>query len=171
MQIRECTYSDIPALIEISTRSYHQHYTHLWHDAGENYIYSNFSYEKIETEMSDLNAVFFLIFNGERPVGLLKLNVDKGINDYSPEQSLELERIYFVKESAGRGLGTKAIDFVTGFARQRNKRAIWLKTMDGSQALEFYKKQRFDVVGETELNYPGVRDEFKKMIILCKEIE
>lgn len=170
MQIRECTYTDIPVLIGISIQSYREHYTYLWHDEGEHYIRTNFNYEKLETEMSDLNSVFFLLLSGQKPVGILKLNIDKGINEYTSGESLELERIYIISEASGKGVGKETIDFVVEFAKQRNKKRIWLKTMDGSRAVGFYKKQGFEWIGETFLNYPAMRDDFRKMIILCKEI-
>lgn len=170
MQIRECTYNDIPALLEISIQSYREHYTYLWHDEGEGYIQANFNYQQLDKEMSELNSIFFFISSGQKRVGVLKLNIDKGINEYTPEESLEMERIYFIKEASGKGLGKETIDFVTAFAKQRNKKRIWLKAMDGSRAAGFYEKQGFASIGETYLTYPAIREEYKKMIIFCKEI-
>jgi len=170
MEIRQCTYDDIPVLLDVSIRSYKEHYIYLWHDGGESYIRANFNYKKLENEMSDSNSVFFLVKSVQKTVGLLKLNLDKEIRDYTAEESLELERIYLIKEASGKGMGRKAVDFVTEFARQRNKKSIWLKTMDGSVASGFYEKQGFNVIGETYLNHPAIRDEYKKMIIFCKEI-
>ena len=169
MQIRECTYRDIPLLLNVSIQSYREHYPYLWHDEGEGYIRENFNYKQLEKEMADINSVFFLL-SEEKDLGILKLNIDKGINDHSADESLELERIYFIKEASGRGLGKETLDFVTEFAKQRNKKRVWLKTMDGSRAFRFYEKQGFSAIGETFLTYPNVREEYKKMIIFCKEI-
>ena len=169
MQIKECTYIDIPVLLDVSIQSYREHYPYLWHDDGEGYIRANFNYTQLENEMSDLNSVFFLLLE-EKPIGILKVNIDKAVDKYTAGESLELERIYFIKEASGRGLGKETVDFVTKFAKQRNKKRVWLKTMDGSRAFSFYKKQGFSAIGETSLIYPNVRDEYANMIIFCKEI-
>lgn len=165
MQIRICTKDDIATLIEVSTQSYMEHYTYLWHDNGENYIRSNFNYEKLSDEMAIPNAVFFLILDEERAVGLIKLNIDSAVSNFPADQALELERIYFVKEAAGKGFGKEAISFVSDFAKQRNKKVIWLKAMDSSPAVEFYKKRGFVITAETYLNYPEIKDEFRKMFL------
>lgn len=169
MQITECTYADIPVLLDVYLQSYREHYPYLWHDGGEGYMRANFNYAQLEKELSDLNAAFFLL-SEEKPIGILKLNIDKEVNEYTAEESLELERIYFIKEASGKGSGKETIDFVIDFAKKRNKKRVWLKTMDGSKAFVFYEKQGFNAIGETYLTYPNVREEFRKMIIFCKNI-
>src|SRR5437868_6964485 len=117
MEIRQCTYNDIPLMQQISMQSYTEHYKYLWHDGGEGYIRAHFSMEQLEKEMSDVNSVYFLLFSMQAPVGILKLNVDKAIEEYTAEESLELERIYFIHEATGKGAGKETIDFVTAFAK------------------------------------------------------
>lgn len=166
MQIKTCTQDDISDLIKISTKSYLEHYTYLWLDNGANYIKINFNVDKINQEISDPNSVFFLIHDGQEFVGLIKINIDSKTENFSAGVALELERIYLVKEASGKGLGKKTIDFVKDFARQKNKKIIWLKVMQSSMVVEFYKKQGFTIVGETNLNYPGIKAEFQKMFLM-----
>ncbi|MFI5185908.1 MAG: hypothetical protein ACHQF0_04245, partial [Chitinophagales bacterium] len=78
MQIKTCTQDDILQLVKISIQSYSEHYTYLWHDHGENYIQSNFNYDKLSDEISNPNSIFFLIQLRDKPVGLVKLNIDSG---------------------------------------------------------------------------------------------
>ena len=166
MQIETCTQDDIKDLVEVSTKSYKQHYVYLWLDNGKNYIKTNFNADKISEEISDPNSHFFLIRDGQKPVGLIKLNIDSKTNNFSEALALELERIYLIKDSSGKGLGKKAIDFVIDFARNKGKKVIWLKAMQSSMAVEFYKKHGFIIVGETKLDYPEIKSEFQKMFIM-----
>ena len=166
MQIKTCTQKDTRDLVEISTRSYLENYTYLWLDNGVNYINNNFNVDKINEEMSGANSVFFLVEDEQKPVGLIKLNIDSKTGNFSADEALELERIYFVKEGAGKGLGKKAIEFVKDFAKQKSKKIIWLKAMESSAAVAFYKKLGFTIAGETNLNYPGIKSEFQKMFIM-----
>jgi len=166
MQIETCTQDDIKDLVEVSTKSYMEHYVYLWLDNGTNYIKTNFNTDKISEEISDPNSHFFLIRDGQYSVGLIKLNINCKTNNFSEALALELERIYLIKDYSGKGLGKKAIQFVIDFARTKGKQIIWLKAMQSSMAVEFYKKHGFIIVGETTLNYPEIKSEFQKMFIM-----
>ena len=170
MQIKLCTENDIPQLLEVSTLSYLQHYTYLWHDSGESYVHSNFNYEKFRNEIVDPNSFFFLLLTEAKPVGMVKLNVNSRMGNCTAAEALELERIYIVKEASGQGLGMQTLDFIINFAQQRNKKWIWLKAMDSSRAVEFYKKFGFVILDETYLGYAQMKNEFRKMLIMGKEL-
>jgi len=170
MEIKICSKDDIDELVFISNRSYRDHYTYLWYDNGEDYIKSNFSYFKLNEELSDPNSIFYLIYFENKTVGYLKLNIDKAIEKYSSTVALELERIYFIKNAAGKGLGKLTIDFVFDYARKKNKTLVWLKAMDSSKAVDFYKKQDFFICNEYYLTFPTMKNEFKKILVMCKEI-
>ncbi|HJT73204.1 MAG TPA: GNAT family N-acetyltransferase [Chitinophaga sp.] len=168
--IKICTKENIQDLIKISKQSYLEHYTYLWLDNGESYMQANFNADKLSDELSDPNSVFFLIYNEENPVGLIKLNINTAVSGFSSDTALELERIYFIKEASGKGLGKEAINFVSDFAKQRSKSIVWLKAMDSSDAVEFYKKRGFQVIGETELTYPNIKDEFRRMYLMALQL-
>ena len=170
MTIKPCTKEDIQDLIQVSTQSYQEHYTYLWEDAGANYMEHNFTAEKFEEEISNSNAVFFLIRDGQKYVGFIKLNIDSGVYNFPARTTLELERIYFIKEAAGKGLGKEAIEFVSNYAKQMHKSHIWLKAMESGTAVEFYKKRGFRVIGEIELDYINIKSEFKKMFVMALEV-
>ncbi|MBS1600209.1 MAG: GNAT family N-acetyltransferase [Bacteroidetes bacterium] len=166
MKIRICNKDDIKSLIDVSTRSYLAHYSYLWLDHGKNYVDSNFSAEKFHNDMMNLNSVFFLVSEQQENIGLVKLNIDSATENFSEKQALELERIYFVKEASGKGFGKLVIDFIVSFAKQKGKEIIWLKAMESSPAVGFYTKRGFEIVAETELDYPGTREQFRKMFLM-----
>jgi diamine N-acetyltransferase len=86
-----------------------EHYRYLWLDNGINYIKTNFNTDKISEEISDPNSHFFLISDGQQPVGLIKLNLGCKTSNFSEDLALELERIYLIKDSSGKGLGKKQL--------------------------------------------------------------
>jgi GNAT superfamily N-acetyltransferase len=166
MKVKVCTTEDIGELVRISTQSYRENYTYLWFDKGEGYVQENFNFSTFYGEMSDANSIFFLVYNEKSAVGFIKLNIDKSIDDYSADAALELERLYFVKEVSGQGLGKEAIAFVANFAKERNKLVVWLKTMDTSGALDFYKKRGFQIIGETRVTFANIIEEFSGMFVM-----
>jgi GNAT superfamily N-acetyltransferase len=166
MNVKACTTEDIGELIRVSIQSYQENYTYLWLDKGEGYVRDNFNFDKLYAEMANANSVFFLVYWEQKAVGYIKLNIDKGIDGFSAGESLELERIYFVREASGKGLGKGAIDFVMNFAKQRGKLVVWLKTMDSSDALDFYKKRGFEIIGETRVSFPNIIEEYSGMYVM-----
>ena len=170
MEIKPSTIQDIPILISVARQSYKDHYLHLWYDGGEWYLQNNFTYEQFLKELSDPTVALFLIFDEKTPVGFIKLNINKGYENYSEVEALELERIYFLKSAAGRGLGKATIEFITHFAKQKNKSVVWLKTMDSAPSVEFYKKVGFSILGNYLLPYEQMKVEYRGMFVMIKAL-
>lgn len=166
MTIRACTTADLDLVTRVLLQSYRETYLYLWYDDGESYIQANFNAERLNAELSDPNAAFFLAYDEQTPVGVIKVNINSALGSYSADSALELERIYFIKEALGKGMGTEAVDFVENFARQRNKSIVWLKAMDSSAAVKFYLKKHFRITGEAWLTYEVMKDEYKRMVVM-----
>lgn len=170
IEYKVCTKEEIPDLIKVATQSYIEHYTHLWHDEGENYMKNSFSHEQFLKEISNPDALFFLVIVENKPVGFVKLNTDKAIDAYTSNEALELERIYFLKDASGKGLGKATLSMIIKFAKDRQKKIIWLKAMKGGSAHGFYQKQGFLLNSETILTYPLIKEEHREMVTLIKEV-
>jgi len=168
--ITPCTKEDIDDMLHVLRQSYLEHYTYLWYDNGAGYMQASFNAGRLNDELSNPNSAFFLLHDGQKFVGLIKLNINSPIAGYPADTALELERIYFIKEASGQGLGKEAINFVVSYAKQKQKTLIWLKAMDSSAAVEFYKKTGFRVISEFDLQYPNLKDEYKKMYVMTLQL-
>jgi GNAT superfamily N-acetyltransferase len=166
-----CSEGDIPQILEICKQSYIEHYTYLWSDKGENYMKTGFTGERILSEIARAHSKFFLIYEEELPVGILKINEGKSTDGTRNPEYLEIERIYFLKKAAGKGLGKFTLKMVEQLAKNSNKKFIWLKAMKGADAVKFYEKQGFEIIDETELSYPFIKDEFKRMVVMQRRIK
>jgi GNAT superfamily N-acetyltransferase len=164
--IHPCSTTDIPLLSEVATAAYLAHYTYLWHDNGEYYVNMSFSPDRFKQEMADTNARFYLIYLENEAVGFLKLNLDKGIDHYSADFALELERIYILPKATGQGVGKKVMDFVLDIARNRQKSLVWLKSMDSSKALPFYQRHGFQIQGSALLDFAPMKDKYRNILTL-----
>ncbi len=170
IEYKVCSKEDITQLIAVAIQSYNEHYTHLWHDKGKNYVKNSFNSEQLSKEMEHPNAIFFLVLVDSIPSGFVKLNIDKAIDAYTSDEALELERIYFLKNAAGKGLGKETLSMITTFAKDRGKKLIWLKAMKGGEAQGFYQKQGFELINETTLTLPHIKEEHRGMVVMLKEI-
>ncbi|MBB6612520.1 GNAT family N-acetyltransferase [Pontibacter sp. Tf4] len=166
------TVADLHTLQDIALNAYGDHYLHLWNDGGAWYIERSFSDTALKSELEDANAAFFLIYADEELVGFLKLNIDKALDNYSSEDALELERIYLTKAASGKGVGKRVMEFTEQFARERNKRVIWLKAMDSSHdAIRFYEQNGYTHCGTYTLDFEAMKPEFHGMVVMKKEMK
>jgi GNAT superfamily N-acetyltransferase len=170
IQIKACQLSDKYLLSEVAIKAYNDHYLYLWDDGGKYYVNANFTPQQFEKELSDSNALFYLIYKEEEAVGFLKLNTNKAFQDYTNQQALELERIYLIKAVTGQGVGSKVMDFVIALAREKQKSIIWLKSMDSSTSVHFYQQHGFRVVADNLLPYTVMKAEFRKILSLFREV-
>ncbi len=138
---------DALLLSEAALKAYADHYLHLWYDEGKWYTEKYFSVERLENELKDENSIFYLAYYNSSPVGFLKLNINAPL-EREEGNSMELERIYLLKDVAGKGIGRKLLNLTFAIAKEHNKDIIWLKAMDSSEgAISFYKKMGFEITG------------------------
>lgn len=167
--IKPITIDDVALLQSVALEAYRGHYLHLWYDAGEWYMAQSFSIRQLSTEVEDSNAQFFMVYDAGKAVGFVKININAPLGD--EENALELERIYFIKEAAGKGLGSFAVNHVFDIAKSLHKKTVWLKVMDTSHAvLAFYKKMGFEICGTYVLPYEHMKEELRGMYIMQKTL-
>jgi ribosomal protein S18 acetylase RimI-like enzyme len=163
------TPGDAPLLGKIALQAYKDHYTHLWYDKGAWYMQKCFSIQQLEEELADRNALFFIVLVNGNAAGFIKLNIDAPVDNEL--RALELERIYFMQQYSGRGIGTAAVNHVFAMAHSLNKKIVWLKVMDSStNAIAFYKKLGFEICGTYRLNFPQMKPHLRGMFIMKRHI-
>ncbi len=148
-------------------RIYPSYFTYLWFDDGAWYVDYAYNEANLRTELDDPNVRYFFARRSGEAVGYLKLNVASNLPGQSNEGSLdgfEIERIYFLREAAGQGLGTQLLEYAVAMARQLGKHYIWLHVMDSSlDSIAFYRKRGFEPVGETFLPFGQMKPGYRRM--------
>jgi GNAT superfamily N-acetyltransferase len=170
LEIFPCSSEDAKKLSDLAIRAYKDFYLYLWWDNGDWYINRSFAPSIFEKQLENPNYAFFLLNEKEKPVGFLKLNIDQPLKGYDQYNAIELERIYFIKSATGKGHGRRAMEFCFDYARALKKEIIWLKAMDSSDAVLFYKKLEFHVCGSFMLDFQQMKAEFRGMIIMIKRL-
>ncbi len=153
------------------TTSYNQHYTYLWEDDDTTpYLETSFSREVLKKELDDSNIAHFIISKADGPVGIIKLVKDSGVAAYSEKEALLLEKIYILRSYAGKGFGGQCLHFVEEYARNLQKRILWLCAMKNGRALRFYTGHGYEIVNERNHWSDRVLKEHRAMIILIKNL-
>ncbi|WP_405398605.1 GNAT family N-acetyltransferase [Maribacter sp. Asnod2-G09] len=157
--------------IEIGTKAYNQHYTHLWpNDETTTYIKNSFTKEVLLHEEEDEDTALYLIKLNSDYVGILKITLGKQLQDYSKADALYLDKIYILNEFSGKGIGSKTLKFVEKIATDHSKKAIFLESMQKGLALPFYLSHSFSIVANTQVPFNNVIEEEKPMYLLRKDI-
>lgn len=150
MDLVQCRRQDISLLRDIAIQTYEE--TFAKDNTPENmaaYLADCFSPEKLEREWSDPGSTFYLALENGDAVGYLKLNDAPAQTDVNDAASLELERIYVLREFHGAGHGGQLLEKAIECARDGGKEYIWLGVWENNhRALRFYEKNGFRRFGE-----------------------
>ena len=157
--------------LELGIRSYKEHYLHLWknNDPTE-YLQSNFTKEILSSELGQAGLYHFIAYGHGLPIGIIKLNALRELPTYPKRDTLLLEKIYFLKQYSGFGYGTEILIEIIKTSLQLKKKWLWLEAMQKGNALRFYLKRGFEIIGETQLPYKNARDAERPMYFLVKEL-
>ena len=119
------------------------------------YLYRAFSIPQLQQELNAPDSDFYFATLEDEIVGFIKLNFKKGVKNLPDSTSVELERIYLVKEQQGQGLGEYLIQKAVQIAQEAEYEQIWLGVWKKNpRAMHFYKQNGFQVFGE-HLFYVG----------------
>ena len=147
--IRKCNVQDLDSLCKISIETFYQ--TFADSNTEENmtaYLDSAYNKEKLYEELCNPDSSFFFIYVDESLAGYLKINEYPSQTDINDIDSLELERIYILKEFQGAGLGQDLLEHTISIATEHGKKYIWLGVWEHNErAKHFYQKNGFYRIG------------------------
>lgn len=110
----------------------------------KNYLEEGFSEEKLLKELNDPNAEFYFATLENEVIGYLKLNFGASQTELKDEKSLEIERIYVLKEYHGKSVGQILYNKAMEIAHEKKVNYVWLGVWEENpRAISFYKKNGF----------------------------
>jgi ribosomal protein S18 acetylase RimI-like enzyme len=147
--IRRADIIDAPVIADIGSRSFYDAFAGSNTPENiQNYLAEKFSVQHITEEISNPDSEFFIAYSDNVPCGYMKL-----INNPLPEQirefnSLELQRIYVLKEYYSMKIGKEMMKLAVDIAVMEGYDSIWLGVWQlNHRAVEFYKKWGFEIFG------------------------
>ncbi len=112
------------------------------------YLGKAFSFEQIQSEVTNPDSIFYLATVGGRAIGYLKLNFARAQTDVRDTNALEIERIYVLNEFQGKGIGASLLEKAIDVARDHQLTYLWLGVWEENRkAIAFYKKFGFKEFG------------------------
>lgn len=170
MKIVKVTTDDIKELQTISFRTFDDTFREMNHpDNLKDYLNKAFTYDKLQRELEHPNSYFYFLYDNDEVVGYLKLNVGSAQTEDIASDSLEIERLYILKNYQNYGYGKKLMNFAINFAVDENKKSVWLGVWEkNKKAIEFYKHSGFKKVTEHKFQ---MGDETQTDIIMAHSLK
>lgn len=167
--IKECQKDQLDLLFETAIQSYNDTYPYLWLDKGAWYINEFYKKENFKNELSQSNTFYFLVYDTNKIIGYFKLNTNT-LPSYPTSHCTEIDKLYLLKGYAGKGIGNTIMEFIISLSEKQHRPVLWLKVMESSLAKDFYKKKGFIQTDKSYLDYPAMKEEYRSIITMVKEI-
>jgi diamine N-acetyltransferase len=107
----------------------------------DHYLQTNLTVAKLSAEINDPNSTFYFATSDQKIVGYLKINSGDAQTESILNNSLEIERIYVLKEFQRLKIGQILFDKAIDIAKKKEKDLVWLGVWEhNTRAIQFYKK-------------------------------
>lgn len=108
------------------------------------YIEESFNTNQLTEELSDPDSKFYLAYDDKRIIGYMKLNTGNAQTEMKTANSLEIQRIYVLKEYFGKSVGQLLFNKAIKIAMEGQREFIWLGVWEkNKRAIAFYEKNGF----------------------------
>lgn len=145
MKIIKANIQDVEKLKSIGQRTFYE--TFSSDNTEENmreYLEKGFSNEKLESELTDKNTEIYFAELDNEIIGYLKLNSGQSQTEIKNQNTLEIERIYVLKDFHGKKVGQLLYDKALELANQNKVDFLWLGVWEHNpRAIRFYEKNGF----------------------------
>lgn len=145
VEIKRAAMSDVSLLQKIGRQTFYETFSEG--NSQENmgkYLEEGFSQEKLEAEIADKHSEFYFAVLDQKVIGYLKLNFGNSQTELQDNSSLEIERIYVLREYHGKKVGQLLYKKAMQIADQKNVNYVWLGVWEENpRAIRFYKKNGF----------------------------
>ncbi len=99
MQIRKLNITDLENLQKLSVKTFRETFEEVnTEEDMQKYLDENLSEEKLKSELENPNSEFYFAENDNQILGYLKLNFGNAQTENQGNETLEIERIYVLKE-------------------------------------------------------------------------
>lgn len=143
--VREIVLSEIKELQAISKQTFFETFASTNSEDDMNkYFEENLSTERLTKEVTNTNSQFYFALLDNNIIGYLKLNFGESQTELKDNRSVEIERIYVLKEFHGKNIGQLLYQKALEAAKLSDADYVWLGVWEHNpRAIKFYQKNGF----------------------------
>ena len=143
--IKQVTEADLSIIKDISIKTFCETFEKdNTPEDTQKYIETNFTDEKMLSEIKTEGSKFFLAYLDDKVVAYLKINTGEAQTEKQGNNSMEIQRIYVLSEFKGKRIGSLLMKKAEEEANKMNIKRLWLGVWEhNEQALNFYNKKGY----------------------------
>ncbi|MEJ7588831.1 MAG: GNAT family N-acetyltransferase [Ferruginibacter sp.] len=146
ISIRRAMISDAEKLSAISKETFYDTFAGTCTEEDmESFLDTFFNLQQVKNELKNANDFYYLAETNGEVAGYLRFKEDyAGFSMMRQWKSLELKRIYVIKNFQGKGVAQLLMDHVLQFAKDNSYQVVWLGVWEHNlRAQRFYEKYGF----------------------------
>ena len=145
MKIKKCSLDDILDLQKICQQTFYETFAEQNSEEDmRKFLDEAYSEKKLKSELENEESETFLAAENQKILGVLKINTGNAETESGFQNSLEIQRIYVLKEAKGLGVGTAFMNLAEKKARELGVSFIWLGVWEKNfPAQKFYTDKGF----------------------------
>ncbi len=157
MELRICSCdADIRALAALATEIWHEYFTAIISKEQIDYMVEKFqSYPVLKKAIEEENYTYFLAYEEGAMIGFCGVKPEK--------DRLFLSKLYLHKKARGKGLSSILLKRAISFAREQDKKAIYLTCNKFNQhSLDVYRAKGFKDIDsvQTDIGQGFIMDDY-----------
>lgn len=143
--IRKTLPIDIHSLQKIAKQTFLETYASgNTEEDMQGYLQEEFSLNKLKCELNDTNSEFHFALAGNEVVGYIKFNFGPSQTELNDNNSIEIQRIYVLKEYQNIKIGQSLYQKAVEVAKEKELYYLWLGVWEENpKAIRFYEKLGF----------------------------
>jgi diamine N-acetyltransferase len=145
IEIKRVTIDNIEQLKHIGRQTFIETFSDVNTENNmKKYLDESFEINRLTNEIQNFNSEFYFAIIDAKVVGYLKINFGDAQTELKSDNTLELERIYVLKEFHGKKVGQILFNKAFQIAAQMKVDYLWLGVWEENhKALKFYTKNGF----------------------------
>jgi ribosomal protein S18 acetylase RimI-like enzyme len=115
----------------------------------ERFMNEQFRREDLIKEVETNDGIFLLAYDGDEPSGYVRMREGEYYKEFGNKTSIEIVRIYAIKSSIGKGVGSALMNKCIETAGELKRQIIWLGVWEyNKRAIDFYTRWGFEIFGQ-----------------------
>ncbi|MCC9138910.1 GNAT family N-acetyltransferase [Pontibacter silvestris] len=145
IELRRVTVNELDQLQRIGRQTFSETFSSGNSEENmKNYLEEGFSTEKLGAELANKNSEFYFALLENKVIGYLKVNFGQSQTEIKDDNTLEIERIYVLKEFHGKKVGQILYEKAMEVSKHKGVDYVWLGVWEENpRALRFYEKNGF----------------------------
>lgn len=170
LMLRTATTADAALIADVSRQTFYDTFApHNTEADMKKFLDEQFTKGRLMLEVGAPDNEFFLAYAGEQVAGYLKLRDAKVPDALKGILSLEVARLYVLKEFLGKRVGAFLMDAAIETAVEKGKQVLWLGVWEANgRAIAFYERYGFKKFGEWDFL---LGDDMQRDWLMKKELK